>query len=192
MPWPHPAPLTTPRLHLEPLRPEHAREAFAFLDDVRLHAWTGGTPDTLSELEARYARQAKGRSPDGTQGWLNWLLRRRVDGRLVGTVQATLSHVPGGGTEAVLGQAPGGGTEAVLAWVTGAAYQGEGYAREGARAMAEWLRAGGVSALSAYIHPGHAASMAVARALGLVVSGAVVGGEVRWVDHGCRSSESNA
>ncbi|MGV9337454.1 GNAT family N-acetyltransferase [Streptomyces sp. NPDC003688] len=180
MPWPQPAPLTTPRLHLEPLRAEQAREAFGFLDDVRLHVWTGGAPDTLPELEARYARQAKGRSPDGSQGWLNWLLRRRVDGRLVGTVQATVSHVPGGGTEAA------------VAWVTGVAYQGEGYAREGARAMAEWLRASGVSALSAYIHPGHAASMAVARALGLGVSGAVVDGEVRWTDHGCRPTESNA
>ncbi|MFD8805434.1 GNAT family N-acetyltransferase [Streptomyces sp. NPDC059597] len=159
---------------------EHAREAFAFLDDVRLHTWTGGTPGTPAELEARYARQAAGHSPDGGQGWLNWLLRRRTDARLVGTVQATLSRVPGGGTEAV------------LAWVTGTAYQGEGYAREGASAMAQWLRAGGVSALVAYIHPGHAASGAVARRLGLVPSDTVVDGEVRWEDHGCRPAESNA
>ncbi|MGV9424351.1 GNAT family N-acetyltransferase [Streptomyces sp. NPDC003656] len=172
MPWPAAAPLTTPRLRLEPLRVEHAREAFAFLDDARLHTWTGGAPDTLAELEARYARQAAGHSPDGAQGWLNWLLRRRADARLVGTVQATLSR------------APGGGTEAVLAWVTGAAYQGEGYAREGAGAMAEWLRAGGVSALVACIRPGHTASAAVARALALAPSGVVVDGEVRWVDQG--------
>ncbi|MEU6243517.1 GNAT family N-acetyltransferase [Streptomyces sp. NPDC047024] len=171
-PWPAAPPLTTPRLHLDPLRAEHAREAFAFLDDVRLHVWTGGVPDTLAELEARYVRQAKGCSADGSQGWLNWMLRRRADGRLVGTVQATLR------------QAAGGGTEAVLAWVTGVAYQGEGYAREGARAMAEWLRASGVGALSAYIHPGHAASIAVARALHLSPSATAIEGEVRWTDHG--------
>ncbi|WP_018547887.1 GNAT family N-acetyltransferase [Streptomyces sp. LaPpAH-108] len=143
-----------------------------FLDDVRLHTWTGGVPGTLAELEARYVRQAEGRSPDGGQGWLNWLVRRRGDGRLVGTVQATLRHVPGGGAEAA------------LAWVTGVAYQGEGYAREGAGAMAEWLRAAGWGPLAAYIHPGHTGSMAVARGLGLVPSTTTVDGEVRWVDHG--------
>ncbi|MEW2128964.1 GNAT family N-acetyltransferase [Streptomyces sp. NPDC005435] len=168
MPWPTPTPLATPRLHLEPLRVGHAREAFVFLDDTRLHTWTGGAPDTLPELEARYARQVVGESPDGARGWLNWLLRRRADGRLVGTVQATLSRTPGGGTEGM------------VAWVTGAAYQGEGYAREGARAMAGWLRAEGVSPLVAYVRPGHQASMAVARGLGLSPSDVVVDGEVRW------------
>ncbi|MFD4996912.1 GNAT family N-acetyltransferase [Streptomyces buecherae] len=167
-PWPAAAPLTTPRLRLEPLRRAHAREAVGVFDDVRLHTWTGGAPSSLARLEARYARQEAGRSPDGGQGWLNWILRRRADGQVVGTVQATLNRPATGGLEAS------------LAWVVGVPYQGSGYAREGALAMASWLLTQDVTELVAYIHPRHDASMAVARALGLTASDEVVDGEIRW------------
>ncbi|MEV0410361.1 GNAT family N-acetyltransferase [Streptomyces sp. NPDC050448] len=170
--WPVADQLRTPRLSLEPLRTEHAQEAFPVLDDVRLHTWTGGEPSSLEELQARYARQSPGRSPDGSQGWLNWMLRRVEDGRLVGTVQATLYR-----TES-------GGLEASLAWVTGVEHQGRGYAREGAQAMAAWLSSHQVSALAAYVHPEHAASAGVARALGLTASDTLVDGETRWSTSG--------
>ncbi|GAA0376593.1 GNAT family N-acetyltransferase [Streptomyces blastmyceticus] len=169
-PWIAAAPLVTPRLRLEPLRVEHATEAVTVFDDVRLHTWTGGSPGTLDQLVDRYGRQSAGRSPDGTQGWLNWMLRRASDEQLVGTVQSTL-HRP-----------PAGGVEASLAWVVGHDYQGNGYAREGALAMARWLREQGVTGLVAYIHPEHEASMGIARALGLTASDVVVDGEVRWSD----------
>lgn len=97
------------------------------------------------------------------------MLRRTSDGQLIGTVQATL-HRPAA-TDA---------PEAQLAWVVGADYQNAGYGREGALAMASWLRAQGVSGLSAYIHPGHDASMGIARALGMRASDVVEDGEVRW------------
>ncbi|MFI6006256.1 GNAT family N-acetyltransferase [Streptomyces sp. NPDC051366] len=170
--WPVADQLTTPRLALEPLRTEHAPEAFPVFDDARLHTWTGGEPSSLEELQVRYARQAAGRSPDGSQGWLNWMLRRSADGLLVGTVQATLYRTEDGGLEAS------------LAWVIGVEHQGKGYAREGAVAMAAWLRAREVSALAACIHPEHAASAGVARALGLTASDALVDGETRWSTSG--------
>lgn len=171
-PWPITSSLSTTRLHMEPLRPGHAAEAFPVLNDVRLHTWTGGSPDSPTQLEARYRRQSTGSSPDGTQGWLNWILRRIDDGQLVGTVQATLHRTTAGPLEAA------------LAWVIGSAHQGNGYAREGAFAVAGWLRAQGVTGLVAYIHPRHEASMAVARRLGLAASGAVVDGEARWTESG--------
>lgn len=90
--WPTATPVMTSRLQLEPLRVEHAPEAVSVFDDVRLHKWTGGTPCTFEELEAKYQRQSAGQSPDGRHGWLNWMLRRLADGQLVGTVQATLYH----------------------------------------------------------------------------------------------------
>jgi RimJ/RimL family protein N-acetyltransferase/catechol 2,3-dioxygenase-like lactoylglutathione lyase family enzyme len=168
--WPVATPLTTTRLRLEPLRADHAQEAFPVLDDVRLHTWTGGAPCSLDQLEARYRRQSAGQSPDGTQGWLNWMLRRLPDGQLVGTVQATL-HRPAAGR-----------LTAELAWVVGSGCQGNGYAREGALAMAGWLHDHGVDTLIAHIHPDHAASAAVARALGLAPTDTVVDGEIRWTD----------
>lgn len=169
-PWPTAVPLTTARLALEPLRAGHAPEAAPVFDDVRLHTWTGGSPASPAELGARYARQSAGRSPDGTQGWLNWMLRRTADGQLVGTVQATL-YGPASGPGAV---------EAALAWVVGVDHQARGYAREGAHAMACWLRTQGVARLVAHIHPDHAASQALARSLGLTPTATVTDGEVRW------------
>jgi RimJ/RimL family protein N-acetyltransferase len=163
-PSPLPAePLRTPRLDLEPLRVDHAAEAATAFADERLHAFTGGRPATEEELRRRYAVQVAGRSPDGTQAWLNWMLRERATGALVGTVQAT---VAGDGAE--------------LAWVIAVPHQGRGFAREAARATADWLRGRGIARFTAHVHPDHAASAGVARALGLAPTGTVVDGEVRW------------
>ncbi|WP_246531349.1 GNAT family N-acetyltransferase [Streptomyces bathyalis] len=166
--WPAARPVTTLRLRLEPLRPGHAAEAFPVFDDERLHIWIGGSPDSAEQLEARYRRQSAGQSPDGKQGWLNWMLRRQSDQRLVGTVQATLLR-PAAGRLA-----------AELAWVIGSQHQGTGYAREAALAMTTWLREQGVDTFIAHVHPGHEASAAVARALGLTPTDTVVEGEIRW------------
>lgn len=163
-PLPPATPLTTDRLLLEPLRVEHAAELAVVLDDTRLHEFTGGRPATLGELTARYARQVTGRSADGTQQWFNWVLRRRDDGRAAGYVQATVID-----------------DTAELAWVVGTAHQGQGFARAGATAMTDWLAVQGVRRFVAYVHPDHAASAAVARALGMVATDVVVDGEVRWV-----------
>ncbi len=168
-PWPIAAPLEGPRLRLEPLRVAHADEAMAFLDDARLHTYIGGTPPDRDELARRYRRQSVGHSPDHAQGWLNWMLRRRADGVLVGTVQATLSR-PGGSPP----------LDAELAWVVGHAFQGDGYAKEGAAVMADWLRAQGVRTLTAHVHPDHRASAAVAAALGMRRTGEPHDGEERW------------
>lgn len=168
-PWPTAVPLRTARLDLEPLRADHAGEAAVAFDDVALHTFTGGRPATAEELHRRYARQVVGHSPDGSQGWLNWLLRSRADGRLVGTVQATV-------------QRDDTGLVAEVAWVVATAHQGRGLAREAATAMAGWLREQGVGRLVAHVHPAHGASTGVARALALHPTGTVVDGEVRWTD----------
>ena len=62
-PWPRAEPLTTERLVLEPLRPDHAHELAPVLADPALHAFTGGAPATEDELRARFARQASGGRP---------------------------------------------------------------------------------------------------------------------------------
>ena len=157
-------PLRTARLDLEPLRVEHAAEAARAFADIRLHTFTGGAPASQAELRERYAVQVPGRSPDGGQTWLNWMLRSRESGELVGTVQATVAD----------------GT-AELAWVVAVPHQGHGLAGEAARAMTAWLRTRGVSRFAAHVHPDHAASAAVARAVGLSPTTTVVDDEIRWV-----------
>ena len=128
------------------------------LDDPALHAFTGGEPANEEQLHARYTRQAAGQSPDGAQGWLNWVARDRATHAPVGTVQATISD-------------DDDGRSAELAWVIATSRQGEGLATEAARAAMEWLRDQGVTRFVAHIHPDHGASAAVARHLGLARHG---------------------
>jgi RimJ/RimL family protein N-acetyltransferase len=167
-PWPRAQALTTPRLVLEPLRADHARELAPLLADPALHAFTGDEPATEAQLHARYTRQAAGQSPDATQGWLNWVARDRATHAAVGTVQATISDGDDGRT-------------AELAWVIATSRQGEGLATEAADAAMDWLRARGATRFVAHIHPAHGASAAVARHLGLAATEARHAGEVRWV-----------
>jgi RimJ/RimL family protein N-acetyltransferase len=155
--------ITSDRLVLEPLRVEHAVELAAVLGDSRLHEFTGGEPAGVDELTARYERQVAGGSADGTQQWFNWVLRRRDDTRAAGYVQATVV-----------------GDTAELAWVVGTPHQGQGFAREATAAMTAWLAAHGVRRLVAHVHPDHAASLAVARGLGLEATGELTDGEQRW------------
>jgi RimJ/RimL family protein N-acetyltransferase len=167
-PWPRAQALTTRRLVLEPLHPDHAREFAPVLADPALHAFTGDDPASESELHARYTRQAAGQSPDGTHGWLNWVARDRATQAPAGTVQATISDGDHG-------------RSAELAWVIATDRQGEGLATEAAGAAMDWLRAQGVTRFVAHIHPEHGASAAVARHLGLAATEARHAGEVRWV-----------
>ncbi len=157
--------IEAPRLTLTPLTVEDADDMVGVLASEELYAFIGGGPPGLGDLRARYARLGTGRSPDGRQDWLNWILRRRQDGRAVGTVQATVTE---------------GERRAEVAWVVGTAWQGRGYASEAAGAVAEWLRGRGVGLLQAHIHPGHEASMKVAARIGLRPTDLFEDGERLW------------
>ncbi|MFE3514620.1 GNAT family N-acetyltransferase [Streptomyces sp. NPDC059166] len=159
-----PQPFATARLDALPLDADHAREMAEVLFDPALHRWTGGEPEDAVALRVRYERQTAG-SPDPAELWWNWVLRVRADGCLAGYVQATVR-----------------GDRAEVAWVVGTRWQGRGYAKEAATALVGHLLAQrSLRAVVAHIHPGHAASAAVAAAAGLRPSDRVVDGEVRWV-----------
>ena len=131
-----------------------------------LYVHTGGEPPTQDDLERRYEVQSAGHSPDGTQGWLNWVARSRT-GRAAGYVQATLT-----GAEHAM--------RADVAWVVGVEHQGNGLATEAAGAMMAWLAQHGVVDVRAFIAPDNLGSNAVARKLGLVPTDIVVDAEVCW------------
>ncbi len=148
---------------LEPLRVEHATEMVEVLSDPELYAFTGGEPPLLDELRERYRFQVVGHSPDESEEWLNWIVRRAEDGQAVGYVQATVRD-----------------NFADIAWVIGRAWQGNGYGSEATAVMVEWLDHRGVAAITAHIHPDHAASAAVAAKVGLSPTDEVDDGEVVW------------
>ncbi|EST38346.1 hypothetical protein N566_07945, partial [Streptomycetaceae bacterium MP113-05] len=147
--------IRTPRLTLLPLRVEHAAEMAEVLDDPTLHTFVGGSPEPADALRHRYRRLVAG-SPDPAVSWCNWVVRDRVSGRLTGYVQVT-----------VVPAEDGDGRSAEIAWVVGTPWQGRGIAKEAARALADWLHDRPVVAITAHVHPGHAASAAVAAAAGL-------------------------
>lgn len=165
--WPAAELLETPRLRLEPLRVEHAAEMVAVLADPAVYRHTGGGAPSEAELTVRYRRQVTGTSPDGGEGWLNWVLRRELSAPPVGTVQATVRDA-------------GSERRAELAWVVAPAHQGQGLATEAASAVMRWLQARDIRSFEAHIRPGHDASGGVARHLGMAETSGARGGETRW------------
>ena len=153
---------------LRPLRVDDAPEVAEALNDRDLHRFIGGEPASVDELRARFTSQVVGHSPDWSEGWLNWVLRDKTSGSVVGTAQATVSRQPEG-------------LVADIAWVVGTEWQGQGRAKDAATNLASWLWNQDVRTVAAHIHPEHAASAGVARSIGMRPTDAMVDGEVRWV-----------
>lgn len=145
--------IETRRLTLELLTVEHAEEMVPVLSDPALYAFIGGQPPTLDALRARHEGLVRGPA-DPNVDWLNWVLRLRESGVVVGNVQVTAWR-------------RACGVVAEVAWVIGVEWQGHGLAKEAVTAVVAWLRRRPVAAVIAQIHPRHAASRAVARAAGL-------------------------
>ena len=106
-------------VRLEPLAVVHAEEMAGVLADPALYEFIGGEPPDAATLRERYARLVVGRSGDGLEEWLNWIVRD-PDGAAAGTVQATVTE---------------GGSHAEVAWVIGVPWQGRGYATDAARTL---------------------------------------------------------
>lgn len=153
--------IETPTFLLLPLRAEHADEMAAVLSDPGLYRFTGGEPLTAPELRARYERQVS-----GPPGWRNWVIWLRAEERLVGYVQATIDE-----------------RTAEVAWVIGTPWQSRGLAGAAATALVGRLMEQEIDTVVAHIHPGHAASAAVATAAGLQPTERWEDGEVRWERH---------
>ena len=158
--------ITTDRLVLRRLCVADAGQMAVVLADPALHQFTGGRPATVEELNERYTSWVHG-SGSATEMWLNWIVRRRDDDVAIGTVQATVVHLDDR-------------REALVAWTIGTPWQRQGYAVEATHGLLLWLRNQGVDAVVAHIHPGHAASIAVAIRAGMHPIGDVVHGETVW------------
>ncbi|MGZ5294185.1 MAG: GNAT family N-acetyltransferase [Actinomycetota bacterium] len=159
--------IVTTRLDLIPITPDDADDLFPVLADTELGRFTGeDPPDDVEALRGRFAFWSSRRSPDDDELWLNWVVRRREDGRAVGHLQATV-----------------GQGDAAIAWVIGTAYQRRGFATEAGRALAGWLHnALGIPVVNGCIHPDNVASQTAAARIGLRPTDRWYGGEVVWTD----------
>jgi len=155
----------TERLRLLPLAVDDAEEMVTVFADERMYEFTGGCPPSLDQLRERYRHLIVGQSADGSEHWLNWVVRLAADDLAVGAMQATVA------TDR---------SSADVAWEVGVPWQGQGIASEGAAAVVEWLVGEGVRTISAHIHPAHHASGRVAASAGLSPTTEVVDGETVW------------
>jgi RimJ/RimL family protein N-acetyltransferase len=115
-------PLQAGDLVLEPLTAAHAEAMFAVLSDPAIYEYENAPPPSADWLRTRYARLESRTSADGTEQWLNWVVRL-PDGTLIGYVQATV-HAD---------------ASAAIAYELGSAWWGRGYARRAVGAMLEEL-----------------------------------------------------
>ncbi|MGC1817041.1 MAG: GNAT family N-acetyltransferase [Casimicrobiaceae bacterium] len=86
--------LIATRCTLEPQVVAHAKEMFLVLSDPAIYEFENAPPSSEAWLSERYAKLESRTSGDGTQRWLNWVIRLS-SGELAGYTQATVEH---GGT----------------------------------------------------------------------------------------------
>jgi [ribosomal protein S5]-alanine N-acetyltransferase len=111
------------RIALEPQVAAHAAEMFAVLQDPRIYEYENEPPQSEEWLRERYTKLETRQSRDGSEHWLNWVVRL-ASGEAIGYVQATVE--------------PGG--RAFVAYVLSSAWWGQGLAQEAVRAMMQQLR----------------------------------------------------
>ncbi len=137
---------------LEPQLASHAAELYAVISDPTLYEFIDNKePASEAALRERLQRIESRRSPDGTEHWLNWVVRNPA-GEVVGYVQATVTP----------------DLSAEIAYVLGRAHWRKGYGAAACRAMIGELRSiYGVTRLTATLDPANTASVALLTKLGL-------------------------
>ncbi len=149
-------------IELVPLRASHADELAGLLAEPQLREWLRA--DDVEGLRRRFAGWEAGRSPDGRQIWLNWVIRSLPERRTVGWMQATVEH-----------------ELAEVAYALLAAERGRGYAAHGLRAAVDELRSRhGVERFEAHVDDANEPSQRVAAAAGFTRSDRTSDGEAVW------------
>lgn len=130
----------------------HAAEMFRVLCDPVLYEHENEPPPSPQWLRARYERLESRRSPDGTQQWLNWVIRLD-SGELAGYVQATVYD----------------GDRAAIAYVLASRHWGRGIASRAVATMMGMLkREHGVRHFHAVLKAGNARSLRLLKRLGFM------------------------
>jgi RimJ/RimL family protein N-acetyltransferase len=155
-------------LVLEPQLTVHAAELFDVLSDPAIYEFESSPPVSAAWLAERFATLESRGSPDGTEQWLNWVIRLPTGG-LAGYVQATIAS---------------DGT-AHIAYVFGSKFWRKRIGSAAVRAMlVELASAYGVQTFSATLKERNYRSLALLRSLGFETAGVSGSDEVVM----CKSS----
>jgi RimJ/RimL family protein N-acetyltransferase len=142
--------LETDGLTLEPQVADHAPAMFVVLSDPAIYEHENAPPRSEDWLRERFAKLESRRSADGTELWLNWVVRL-PSSELIGYVQATVYP----------------DARAAIAYELCSAYWGRGLARQAVTAMIGELGARyGVRVLSAVLKRENVRSLRLLERLG--------------------------
>jgi RimJ/RimL family protein N-acetyltransferase len=145
--------LVANRLVLEPVRESHSDELWELFRDPELHHFVPFEPLSLEKQKERCIRWATGRSPDGTELWLNWVGRDKLSKKAVAHFQAGV-------------KADG---IASIGYLVSRDFQRKGIATEGLMAVFKYLREGlAVKEVRAWSDTRNHASHRLAEKLGMV------------------------
>ncbi|MCX7205948.1 MAG: GNAT family N-acetyltransferase [Proteobacteria bacterium] len=114
--------LNTAALILEPQTADHAEAMFVVLSDPAIYEFENAPPASIDRLHARFSKLEARASPDGSEQWLNWVIRRTASQQLAGYVQATISD-----------------QHALLAYELSSKHWGKGIAQEAVSAVLQEL-----------------------------------------------------
>lgn len=141
------APISTPRLVVEPLLGAHAEELFGILHDPRTQTWIPAPKAaTVAELRESWTRGESRCDDDGLEARLAWAIRAKENCQLVGKIDANVADTR---------------------WATNVGYVlaprvwGNGFATEAVFSVVDHLFALGIKGCHAYVMPGNDASCRV-------------------------------
>lgn len=144
-------PLVTPRLELRRTRVADAAAMFEVLRDPQMYAFIPrSAPQSVDEVEQRFARITAETAPGRTEQWLNWTVWLRETNAAIGMVEAT---VPA--DRLVL-----------IGYMFDPRYWRRGYGREAVKTMLDHLIARGARGFEASIDVRNGPSKALIASLG--------------------------
>jgi ribosomal-protein-alanine N-acetyltransferase len=143
-------------LRLEPQTAAHAEEMFEVLSDPAIYQYENQPPASLQWLRERFAKLESRRSADGSEHWLNWVVRL-PNSEAAGYVQATVYA----------------DRRAAIAYELASAYWGRGLARRAVQAMiGELVDRYGVRMLTAVLKRENGSSLRLLERLGFSLASA--------------------
>lgn len=142
-----------PAITLEPRTAAHAEALFPVLAEPALYEFIEEDPPaSIEALRQRFARSESRRSPDGSQQWLNWVVRDEAL-NVAGQVQATVAA----------------DLQTHIAYVFGSAFWGRGIASAAVAQMLDMVAAEfGVSIFFVVAERRNGRSVRLAERLGFV------------------------
>jgi ribosomal-protein-alanine N-acetyltransferase len=85
--------LVSHRLCLEPISGQHAEFLFPLMQNVEIYKWISSLPPkSIEHLQTWWQARESRLSPDGKEAWLNWAVKRKIDGAYVGILDAEINR----------------------------------------------------------------------------------------------------